>query len=70
LRPLARVAVREVVRRVPGHRYARIVTGPRAGLYVNLTRNARRGMAFALLAGGVHVYTTPSGRIVVRVSDA
>jgi hypothetical protein len=50
----------------PGAHYARIVSGPRKGQFINLTHGARRGETFSIeqRAGKtVHVYTL-SGKVV------
>jgi hypothetical protein len=50
----------------PGAHYARIVSGPRKGQFINLTHGSRRGETFTIEQRGhktVHVYTL-SGKVV------
>jgi hypothetical protein len=50
----------------PGAHYARIVSGPRKGQFINLTHGPRRGETFTIEQRGdktVHVYTL-SGKVV------
>jgi hypothetical protein len=60
----------ETTQPVPGHAYAEILTGPRAGMYLNTTHNQRAGQAFVLVErNGVayHVYGTGKHRTVVEM---
>jgi len=62
--------VAETTRAVPGHLYAEILTGPRAGMYVNTSHNVRNGQAFVMVhRNGVelHVYGTGKNRHVVEM---
>ncbi len=56
---------------VPGERYEEIVSGPRNGMYVNRSGNARDGEAFVMVNRGgreFHVYGTGADRQVVPVA--
>jgi hypothetical protein len=60
----------ETTRAVPGHLYAEILTGPRAGMYVNTSHNVRAGQTFVMVhRNGVelHVYGTGKNRHVVEM---
>jgi hypothetical protein len=60
----------ETTRAVPGHMYAEILTGPRAGMYINTSHNVRNGKAFVMVhRNGVelHVYGTGKNRHVVEM---
>jgi hypothetical protein len=60
----------EKTQAVPGHKYAEVVAGPRNGLFVNKSGNARDGMAFArVMRGGkeFHIYGSGKNRIIVQV---
>jgi hypothetical protein len=60
----------ETTQPVPGHAYSEILTGPRAGMYLNTTHNKRAGEAFVLVErNGVayHVYGTGKHRTVVEM---
>jgi hypothetical protein len=60
----------ETTQAVPGHLYAEILTGPRAGMYVNTSHNSRNGQAFVMVERhGVqyHVYGTGKNRTVVEM---
>jgi hypothetical protein len=62
--------VAETTQAVPGHAYAEILTGPRAGMYINTTHNKRAGQAFVLVErNGValHIYGTGKHRVVVEM---
>jgi hypothetical protein len=62
--------VAETTRAVPGHLYAEILTGPRAGMFINTSHNVRRGDAFVMVhRNGVelHVYGTGKNRHVVEM---
>jgi hypothetical protein len=55
----------------PGAHYARIVTGPRKGLYINLTHGSRRGQTFTIEQRGgdtLHVYTGTGKEVRVKSS--
>lgn len=55
----------------PGTHYARIVTGPRTGQYINLTHGDRRGQTFTIEnrdGKSVHVYGSGSTEVVVKPS--
>jgi hypothetical protein len=64
----------------PGAHYARIVSGPRAGQYINLTHGDRRGQTFTIEnrdGKDVHVYSVSGEEVVIKpavdardVSDA
>jgi hypothetical protein len=60
----------ETTQAVPGHMYAEILTGPRAGMYVNTSHNKRSGQAFVMVErNGVeyHVYGTGKNRHVISM---
>ena len=60
----------EKLKPVEGHKYAEIVSGPRSGMYVNTSANARRGEAFVLThRHGVeyHIYGSGDDRQVIAV---
>ena len=59
---------KETLKKVDGHRYARITDGERKGMYVNQSGNDRDGEAFKLVQRGGHEYHV-YGKIVVRVAD-
>jgi hypothetical protein len=61
---------KETTKPVEGENYAEILTGPRAGLFVNTSGNARDGEAFILVKGqngkpDQHIYGTGKDRKVV-----
>jgi hypothetical protein len=61
---------KETTKPVEGENYAEILTGPRAGMYVNTSGNARDGEAFILVKGesgkaDQHIYGTGKDRKVV-----
>jgi hypothetical protein len=62
---------KETTKAVPGTNYAEILTGPRAGLYVNTGGGARDGEAFVLVKHDNgredHIYGTGKDRTVVSV---
>ena len=61
---------KETTKAVPGQSYAEIVTGPRAGMYVNTGGGARDGEAFILVKHDGredHIYGTGKDRKVVTV---
>lgn len=54
-----------------GTHYARIVSGPRTGQYINLTHGARRGQTFTIEnrdGKDVHVYGSGSTEVVVKAA--
>lgn len=62
---------KETTKAVPGQNYAEILTGPRAGLYVNTGGGARDGEAFVLVKHDGredHIYGTGDDRKVITVS--
>ena len=62
---------KETTKPVEGQQYAEILTGPRAGMYVNTSGGARDGEAFILVKHGGredHIYGTGKDRTVVSVS--
>src|SRR3954463_4277141 len=63
-------AAAETTQAVPGHPYAEILTGSRAGMYLNTSHNARAGQTFVMVhRNGVelHVYGTGKNRHVVEM---
>jgi hypothetical protein len=55
----------------PGAHYAKITSGPRAGLYINLTHGERRGETFTIDhrdGKTLHVYTKSGKEVIVRPS--
>ncbi|MBE2318663.1 hypothetical protein DVA67_021975 [Solirubrobacter sp. CPCC 204708] len=61
---------KESTKPVEGENYAEILTGPRAGMYINKSGNARDGEAFILVKGengkpDQHIYGTGKDRTVV-----
>ena len=64
---------KETTKAVPGTNYAEILTGPRAGLYVNTGGGARDGEAFVLVKHDNgredHIYGTGKDRKVVSVVE-
>jgi hypothetical protein len=55
----------------PGAHYAKITSGPRAGLYINLTHGERRGETFTIDhrdGKTLHVYTKSGKEVTVRAS--
>jgi hypothetical protein len=53
----------------PGSHYAQIISGPRKGLYINLTHGERRGQTFTIEQRDgktLHVYTKSGKEVVVR----
>jgi hypothetical protein len=55
----------------PGAHYARIVSGPRKGLFINLTHGSRRGETFTIEQRGgktLHVYTVSGKEVEVKPS--
>src|SRR3954465_8540020 len=62
---------KETSKPVPGTNYAEILTGPRAGLYLNTGGGARDGEAFVLVKHDGredHIYGTGDDRKIVTVS--
>jgi hypothetical protein len=60
----------ETTQAVSGHPYAEILTGPRAGMYLNTSHNKRAGETFVMVhRNGVelHVYGTGKDRHVVEM---
>ncbi len=58
----------ETTRKVPGHSYEEIVSGPRNGMFINRSGNARDGEAFTIVKRKdheLHVYGTGKDREVV-----
>jgi len=61
---------KETTKAVPGQSYAEILTGPRAGLYLNTGGGARDGEAFVLVKHDGkedHIYGTGNDRKVITV---
>src|SRR3954453_10996697 len=61
---------KETTKPVPGTNYAEILTGPRAGLYLNTSGGARDGEAFVLVKHDGkedHIYGTGDDRKVITV---
>jgi len=61
----------EKIEPVEGHAYAEIVSGPRAGMYINTSDNSRRGEAFVLVEKAefnYHIYGSGDDRVVVRAA--
>jgi hypothetical protein len=61
---------KETTRAIPGANYAEILTGPRAGMYLNTGGGTRDGQAFVLVKHDGredHIYGTGSDRKVVTV---
>ena len=61
---------KETTKAVPGQNYAEILTGPRAGLYLNTGGGARDGEAFVLVKHDGredHIYGTGDDRKVISV---
>ncbi len=61
---------KETTKAVPGQNYAEILTGPRAGMYLNTGGGARDGEAFVLVKHDGredHIYGTGKDRKVVSV---
>lgn len=55
----------------PGAHYAQIVSGPRKGLYINLTHGSRRGETFTIEQRGgktLHVYNVSGKEVEVKPS--
>jgi hypothetical protein len=63
----------ETTKAVDGHQYADILTGPRAGLYLNTGHNARSGEAFVMVKRNgreYHIYGTGKDRVVIGLKTA
>ena len=61
----------EKIEPVEGHSYAEIVSGPRAGMYINTSGNSRHGEAFVLVEKAdfnFHIYGSGDDRVVVRAA--
>jgi hypothetical protein len=61
----------EKIEPVEGHAYAEIVSGPRSGMYINTSRNGRRGEAFVLVDKAdfnYHIYGSGDDRVVIRAN--
>jgi hypothetical protein len=61
----------EKIEPVDGHAYAEIVSGPRAGMYINTSGNSRHGEAFVLVEKAdfnYHIYGSGDDRTVVRAA--
>jgi hypothetical protein len=61
----------EKIEPVEGHAYAEIVSGARAGMYINTSGNSRHGEAFVLVekAGfNFHIYGSGEDRVVDRAA--
>jgi hypothetical protein len=59
---------KETTKPVPGQNYAEILTGPRAGMYLNTSGNGRDGEAFILVKHNGredHIYGTGENRKVI-----
>jgi hypothetical protein len=61
----------EKIEPVEGHAYAEIVSGARAGMYINTSGNSRHGEAFVLVEKAefnFHIYGSGEDRVVVRAA--
>jgi hypothetical protein len=61
----------EKIEPVPGHAYAEIVSGPRSGMFINTSGNARHGEAFVLVEKAdvnYHIYGSGDDRLVIRAA--
>jgi hypothetical protein len=61
----------EKIEPVEGHGYAEIVSGARAGMYINTSGNSRHGEAFVLVEKAdfnYHIYGSGDDRVVVRAA--
>ena len=61
----------EKIEPVEGHGYAEIVSGARAGMYINTSGNSRHGQAFVLVEKAdfdYHIYGSGEDRVVVRAA--
>lgn len=60
----------ETTRKVPGHDYLEVMSGPRNGMFINTSDNGRRGEAFVRIRRDdrdLHIYGTGKDRQVVTV---
>ena len=68
-RPLPKGPKGETTRAVPDHpAYVEIMSGPRNGMFINVTNNERRGEAFVLVRRedrDLHIYGTGKDRRVI-----
>jgi hypothetical protein len=58
----------ETTKAVDGHMYSDILTGPRKGLFLNTSHNARNGEAFVMVKKNgreYHIYGTGADRVVI-----
>src|SRR5829696_6539536 len=65
---LKSAAEKETTKAIPGQNYAEILTGPRAGMYLNTSGNERDGEAFILVKHDGredHIYGTGDDRKVI-----
>src|SRR4051794_8202769 len=63
---------KETTKAVPGQQYAEILTGPRAGMYLNTSGGSRDGEAFILVKHDGredHIYGTGADRKGITVSS-
>ncbi len=63
----------ETTKPVDGHPYADILTGPRAGLYLNTSANKRAGETFVMVNRNgreYHIYGTGKDRTVIGLKTA
>jgi hypothetical protein len=61
----------EKIEPAEGHAYAEIVSGPRSGMHINTSANARHGQAFVLVDKAdfdYHIYGSGADRVVVRAA--
>ena len=69
---LKSATAKETTKPVDGQNYSEILTGPRAGMYLNTDGGSRDGQAFVLVKHDGredHIYGTGKDRKVVTVSD-
>ena len=60
----------EATRKVDGHDYVEVVSGPRNGMFINTSGNERDGQAFVRKRGAefdLHIYGTGANREIVKV---
>jgi hypothetical protein len=60
----------EVTRKVDGHDYVEVMSGPRNGMFINTSGNERDGQAFVRKRGAefdLHIYGTGANREIVKV---
>jgi hypothetical protein len=60
----AKTDFKETLKKVDGHKYAKIVSGERKGQYVNQSGNARDGDAFRLVQRNGHEFHIYGDRVV------